>query len=802
MRFRAIYLTIAIFFFFTLSVLAQNKIDSLQRNLTSYAKHVNTSMLFVHFDKNVYTNNDQVWFTAYLLKSKFADTLYNTLYVSLISNQDSSVLLQESFLIQKGMAFGGFNLPDSLQTGDYRFVVNTNIKVSDKPDGEFIQPIYIKSTTTNPMVATVSVFKSYDEKTKNGTALFKALSSDNRFVPDAVVKYTIGNGDQTLLTGMAKTSVIGEVMINYPAEKITEDNHILSLFIQKGNLKRYLKFSLPYNKPNKYEVKFYPEGGYLVNGLESRVGFEIKEKDGQTVKAKAVLLENNIAIDTISTNSTGIGNFSVLMLENANYKIKLLEETGDEVYYNLPKALSRGIVTKLDSAVPGEDLIAYFQSNYNATIHVLVHNYTEIYHHIELNLQAMKMQKLRFKIDTIPTGLAAITVLDSNYMPIAERVFFAHQNKINQIEILPDKEEYSTRENVKLQVKINGKNVDEIEGVTSLVVTQSNRLSVSNHLNIVDYAYLQGNLTQLPTNPTGTKFNDLNYLENILLVKTWRKYKWPNEALVSNASKLGNFEYTGSVFKNDKPIKIPMEINVVAGGIQSFKSDSTGKFNIPFNLIVAQKGKVWLSLNSKLYEDYRVKLNNPFDGFKSYYKTFSYDETSKGNKVLNQSVKISPLSGIQLKDVTISNRDDETAYSKSNACGDYVCKFNILNCPNHFGDAGNRAPKNGARYVIPNSGGFATVYSGCDGGRDMKSFIILKGINLPKEFYVSDITNKDEPINFATIYWNYLIFINNKNTKVVDFNTGDLTGKFKIVVQGITTKGAIYGEKEITVNKR
>jgi uncharacterized protein YfaS (alpha-2-macroglobulin family) len=31
------------------------------------------------------------------------------------------------------------------------------------------------------------------------------------------------------------------------------------------------------------------------------------------------------------------------------------------------------------------------------------------------------------------------------------------------------------------------------------------------------------------------------------------------------------------------------------------------------------------------------------------------------------------------------------------------------------------------------------------------------------------------------------------------FNTGDLTGQFKVIVQGVTDRGVVYGEKEITV---
>lgn len=79
--------------------------------------------------------------------------------------------------------------------------------------------------------------------------------------------------------------------------------------------------------------------------------------------------------------------------------------------------------------------------------------------------------------------------------------------------------------------------------------------------------------------------------------------------------------------------------------------------------------------------------------------------------------------------------------------------------------------------------------------------MMLSGISLPKEFYVSDITNKNEPINFATIYWNYHFLVDDKGKTEVKFATGDITGAFKIIVQGVTEKGVVFGEKTIEVIK-
>ncbi|TFB31848.1 hypothetical protein [Pedobacter alluvionis] len=104
------------------------KLDSVALNINHYGLETAQSNLFVHFDKTVYTNNDQVWFSGYLLKTITNLDQYHTLYLSLINNSDSSVVIQDKFLIEKGFAFGALTLPDSLPGGSYRFVANTILK--------------------------------------------------------------------------------------------------------------------------------------------------------------------------------------------------------------------------------------------------------------------------------------------------------------------------------------------------------------------------------------------------------------------------------------------------------------------------------------------------------------------------------------------------------------------------------------------------------------------------------------------------------------------------------------------------
>jgi len=134
-----------------------------------------------------------------------------------------------------------------------------------------------------------------------------------------------------------------------------------------------------------------------------------------------------------------------------------------------------------------------------------------------------------------------------------------------------------------------------------------------------------------------------------------------------------------------------------------------------------------------------------------------------------------------------------------NNCGDYVCPNNILNCVNHFGNSENKSPKEGGQYRNQNGG--ITIYHGCAERKKDANISILRGIKLGKEFYKFELDNKDEPINMSTIFWDYQQVLDSEGKARLNFTTGDLTGRFKIVVQGVTANDPIYGEHYITIKR-
>src|SRR5882757_3375126 len=133
---------------------AQNtSLDSLTNKISLYGKKISSSILFAHFDKTVYINNENVWFTAYLLNYNKQTNNPSILSVILINDHNKSHVLEQKFVMTGALAFGNVFIPDGIPPGDYSFILYTNVLINGKPNDVFMQPITIKATS-KPSITT------------------------------------------------------------------------------------------------------------------------------------------------------------------------------------------------------------------------------------------------------------------------------------------------------------------------------------------------------------------------------------------------------------------------------------------------------------------------------------------------------------------------------------------------------------------------------------------------------------------------------------------------------------------------
>jgi hypothetical protein len=98
------------------------------KKLSLNAKAHSSAALFVHIDKTLYTNSENIWFAAYLLNcGPDSINAHRILSVAIVGEDDRKVYQQDKYVMQDGLGSGSIWLSDSIPPGDYQFIASTDL---------------------------------------------------------------------------------------------------------------------------------------------------------------------------------------------------------------------------------------------------------------------------------------------------------------------------------------------------------------------------------------------------------------------------------------------------------------------------------------------------------------------------------------------------------------------------------------------------------------------------------------------------------------------------------------------------
>lgn len=774
--------------------------DPLEQQFKSYKLSKPEGILFVHFDKNIYTNSEAVWFTGYLLK-EHPDSVskHNILHVALVRDIDSTIIKRQKYIMADGLSSGSMRLPDTIHTGSYHFLVTTNRVRNGIPVMSFIQPITLKTTINIPFLARV---REPDLGQKPTTLKLTVTDPETNFLPKPVdVEYRYGK-----IVEKTKTTKSGSLTITLPEQEDLDDPTVF-LKLTYGNDNSFL--NLPIAIPlQKAKVNFYPEGGNLVNGISGTVGWEAKDQRRSVMEVEALLFQNGQLIDTIQTNSYGIGRFVLKPQAGSIYQVRLLHSGLVDSLYTLPVAIDGlGVGLAVSQAVVSDTVLIKLKALQETTVYIRLHNFQETFLYNEVHLKNPGLT-IKMPLSQVPKGLNTITLSDSQGRPIAERLFFAHYDPSHKLDIGTDQISYGQREKVNLSLKFT--NADSLaKGLVSIACVQDARISHKLSSDIESYAYLNSQLRSLPFYGATRGYEDSDYLENILLVKGWSRYSWTDLMKVNAIDTLIKYDNTALSMRVShekdsivKPIQLAM---LNSKGLEFLSTDEHGNFEFPpSSLVVNREMPAYVFIGEKDSQKYRIKVHDPYPELhKGYLKVLAPQIRSVSSMVENnQKLSLSGNEGgIQLQDAVVNHRArDLTGLRGANACGDYVCENNILNCPNHRGGPLITQPIPGKSYLNARTQS-QEVYKACTEPTIFPGMMPVEGIYAEKEFYLNDYADPMEPAFASTLYWNKGEMLNNK-TKEISFHTSDITGTFRVIVQGVGTDGILYGDYSFEVKKK
>lgn len=343
-----------------------------------------------------------------------------------------------------------------------------------------------------------------------------------------------------------------------------------------------------------YLVKFFPEGGDLVNKLPSEVGFRVVNQFGEGTDFKGVIVSRqNDTVARFSPYKFGMGHFHFTPDINQHYKAIIRIHNGPVVSAVFPAVNENGYVMHvyrdadsqiritLQTNIPGIHycylVIQSHDSVGNAEILFFNHGKTSF----EIN-----ENKLR-------AGISTLTVFNNQQEPVCERLYFKRPEKELIIHAETSGQSYSTRSRINLSLKTTNSEDAPIKASVSVSVYKLDRLQTEGKSSILTYLWLTSELKGQIESPEYYLSNNSDSvdhaLNNLMLIQGWRRFKKVSPA----SNNLFRFKYlpelsgqviSGRVINSQTGMPVPHVLTYFsvigkASKVLGYLSDSNGWFH-------------------------------------------------------------------------------------------------------------------------------------------------------------------------------------------------------------------------------
>lgn len=381
-----------------------------------------------------------------------------------------------------------------------------------------------------------------------------------------------------------------------------------------------------------YDIQFFPEGGSLVRGIRSKVGFRVAGRDGKGRACTGVVRnQNGEELASFRTLQFGLGQFYFTPSGNDQYYAELRIAEDSNIKALIPSIQPQGYVMALTDTLDNEVAVNVYSAGGDAderlTLFVNARQSGKL-----LLSESMNNHRVRFvvKRSALGAGISHFTIFNDHKVPLCERLYFKPPAEMN-ISISGEKPSYGIRQKIQLEVATAGGNGKPVAADMSVSVFLADSLQARERGNILSYLWLSSDLTGNIESPeyyfedTGKESREA--IENLMLTHGWRRFRW-SEVLQANTGKLDYLpEYEGHLISGKMTDKHSGQAAASIAGFLSVRginyqfnsstSDEDG--NLYFNMPEFYGNEeIIVQTNTLRDSGYRLEIANPFsDKFSS-----------------------------------------------------------------------------------------------------------------------------------------------------------------------------------------
>ena len=352
----------------------------------------------------------------------------------------------------------------------------------------------------------------------------------------------------------------------------------------------------PSETEEKLNVRFFPEGGQLVEGVTSQVAFKAESKnEGNIELSGTIYTKEGAEITSFETLHDGMGRFEYT--PSAQPAIAKVDFQGKKYEFTLPQALPNGYVLSTVSNA-GALLVRVFcnAATPQDTLAVFISHQGRPYVHQLISCRSDAPQEFILPTRKLPAGVLQVSLINRAGNTLCERFVFSNPRAPLQLSAEGLKEVYTPYAPIRCELQVKNAKGEPVSGDVSVSIrdaVRSDYLEYDNNIftDLLLTSDLKGYIHQPGyyfVSPSPRKQTELDIL---LMVHGWRKYDMSQAISTApftplqlpEAQLVLNGQVKSTILKNKlKDIALSVIVKkddqFITGGTVT---DENGRFTIP-----------------------------------------------------------------------------------------------------------------------------------------------------------------------------------------------------------------------------
>lgn len=434
----------------------------------------------------------------------------------------------------------------------------------------------------------------------------------------------IGNGDIILNDDLPKGAYTIRAYTNWMRNFQEDFFFHKDIYLFNDNVEK------PANPASALDVQFFPEGGQLVAGLSTRIGFKAIDESGLGPDVNGFILnQNNDTIAALKSEHLGMGKFPFEPAANQKYTAYFRKNAEPFKAFNLPEVKPEGYIMMVNNLTTSDKMrvliYSNFPNNVDKEVNIVGHTRGLVAFAAKGKVSKKGLQ-LNIPTSAFPDGITQLTLFDHLNQPVCERVVFIDHGDHLNVKINTQKNIYKLREKTEVEVMVTDSSGAPVETNLSVAVTDAGQIAPQPFdQNIVSYLLLssdlKGNIEQ-PAYYFDLKNEDRRIKVDILMMtQGWRRFDWKDVLQETHTAPARfveqGFSIQGEVKRsNKKPVEnVMLSVYLTSDSINTFlttESGPTGLFSLD-NLVFKDSLNARLQGMNPKNRDMLNILVKPFD---------------------------------------------------------------------------------------------------------------------------------------------------------------------------------------------